>query len=44
MQPAEIKDNLDAIAYGLTEKKLYKESHRRVVERKRQYSEIAISF
>jgi hypothetical protein len=40
MQPAEIKDNLDAIAYGLTEKKLYKESHRRGNCRtQREYSE-----
>ena len=45
MQPSEIKDNLDAIAYGLTEKSYTKNlTEEEIVERKDEYSEIAISL
>jgi len=45
MQPSEIKDNLDAVAYGLIEKSYTKNlTEEEVVERKDEYSEIAISL
>nr|WP_315173642.1 hypothetical protein [uncultured Flavobacterium sp.] len=45
MQPSEIKDNLDAIAYGLVEKSYTKNlTEEEIVERKDEYSEIAISL
>ena len=45
MQPGEIKDNLDAIAYGLTEKSYTKNlTEEEIVDRKDEYSEIAIAL
>jgi hypothetical protein len=45
MQPSEIKDNLEAIAYGLLEKSYTKNlTEDEVIERKDEYSEIAISL
>lgn len=45
MQPNEIKDNLDAVAYGLIEKSYTKNlTEEEIVERKDEYSEIAISL
>lgn len=43
MQPLEIKDNLEAIAYGIQEKSYTKNlTEDEIVERKDEYSEIAI--
>jgi hypothetical protein len=43
MQPSEVKDNLDAIAYGLQEKSYTKNlTEEEVIERKDEYSEIGI--
>lgn len=45
MQPAEIKDNLEAIAYGVQEKSYTKNlTEEEIVERKDEYSEIAIQL
>jgi hypothetical protein len=45
MQPSEIKDNLESVAYGLTEKSYTKNlTEEEIVERKDEYSEIAISL
>lgn len=45
MQPNEIKDNLEAVAYGLLEKSYTKNlTEEEIVERKDEYSEIAISL
>lgn len=45
MQPSEIKDNLEAVAYGLEEKSYTKNlSEEEIVERKDEYSEIAIAL
>ena len=43
MQPADIKDNLEAIAYGIQEKSYTKNlNEEEIVERKDEYSQIAI--
>ena len=43
MQPADIKDNLEAIAYGIQEKSYTKNlTEEEIVERKDEYSQIAI--
>lgn len=43
MQPADIKDNLEAIAYGIQEKSYTKNlTEEEIVEQKDKYSEIAI--
>lgn len=43
MQPSEIKDNLDAVAYGLVEKSYTKNlTEEEIIELKDEYSEIAI--
>ena len=45
MQPADIKDNLEAIDYGIQEKSYTKNlTEEEIVERKDQYSEIAIKL
>jgi hypothetical protein len=45
MQPSEIKDNLEAVAYGIQEKSYTKNlTEEEIVERKDEYSEIAISL
>lgn len=45
MQPNEIKDNLEAVAYGLLEKSYTKNlTEEEIVERKDEYSEIAIQL
>ena len=45
MQPSEITDNLEAIAYGLQERSYTKNlTEEEVVERKDQYSEIGIAL
>ncbi len=43
MQPADIKDNLESIAYGIQEKSYTKNlTEEEIVERKDEYSQIAI--
>jgi hypothetical protein len=45
MQQSEIKDNLEAIAYGLQDKSYTKNlTEEEIIERKDEYSEIAISL
>jgi seryl-tRNA synthetase len=45
MQPQDIKDNLEAVAYGVQEKSYTKNlTEEEIVERKDEYSEIAISL
>lgn len=45
MQPSEIKDNLEAVAYGIQEKSYTKNlTEKEITERKDEYSEIAISL
>jgi len=45
MQPSEIKDNLEAVAYGLTEKSYTKNlTEEEIIERKDEYSEISITL
>jgi hypothetical protein len=44
MQQSEIKDNLEAIAYGLQDKVTKNLTEEEIIERKDEYSEIAISL